>query len=294
MTLDGFLTTKRPSKRKPTRKIPSLHLPAKVVGYLALSLELLTPNRRRTNATVSSVIIFQGRRSSSNNDSRSKSYLTRRQWRLPKVDPSASARPQSTLKKQAARSSALCGHYLPRFRSHTAPIQHRLLDNGLSPNSTSTLPTNLLSPLIWRRHGQRRLPQRRVHMFSPWIRKTMVDSTSKLSTGRKWRGGSRRLRRHQRQQPKGEGHMLGQPLRLNSSGDQGISVAILLQVSIQFAWHYAPLTDHSHVSVFGVDLAYLIEREHGQEPPLGAVPRILVDCVQQVEQRGFSEIGICE
>ena len=55
-----------------------------------------------------------------------------------------------------------------------------------------------------------------------------------------------------------------------------------------------PFTDHSHLSVFGVDLAYLIEREHGQDHPSGAVPRILVDCVQQVEQRGFSEIGICE
>lgn len=46
--------------------------------------------------------------------------------------------------------------------------------------------------------------------------------------------------------------------------------------------------------VFGVDLAYLVEREHGHDPPPGAVPRILVDCVQQVEHRGFSEIGICE
>ena len=46
--------------------------------------------------------------------------------------------------------------------------------------------------------------------------------------------------------------------------------------------------------VFAVDLAYLIEREHGTDPPPGAVPRILVDCLQQVEQRGFTEIGICE
>jgi hypothetical protein len=112
--------------------------------------------------------------------------------------------------------------------------QWSLSELDFNPTNKPSLSINLAAART------KRLPERRVHMFSLWIRKTMVDSTSKLSTERKWKGGSKRSRRRRPRQPKSEGHMLGQPLRLSSSRDQGTSVAILLQVSVQFAWVLRP------------------------------------------------------
>ncbi len=47
--------------------------------------------------------------------------------------------------------------------------------------------------------------------------------------------------------------------------------------------------------MFGVELELLLQREAGGgvvSP--GAVPRVIDECLSQVESRGLSEVGICE
>lgn len=47
--------------------------------------------------------------------------------------------------------------------------------------------------------------------------------------------------------------------------------------------------------VFGVELAFLLEREaNGEEVLLGTVPSVIASCLAEVETRGLSEVGICE
>ncbi|ETW74695.1 GTPase activating-like protein [Heterobasidion irregulare TC 32-1] len=64
------------------------------------------------------------------------------------------------------------------------------------------------------------------------------------------------------------------------------------------------LSDHIHerpktasrdptATVFGVDLEFLLKREAGGNPvPQGAVPSVIERCLQEVEARGLSEVGI--
>ena len=48
------------------------------------------------------------------------------------------------------------------------------------------------------------------------------------------------------------------------------------------------------ISVFGVELEFLLQREAGEEQILpGTVPRIIEQCLMEVETRGLSEVGIC-
>ena len=47
-------------------------------------------------------------------------------------------------------------------------------------------------------------------------------------------------------------------------------------------------------AVLGVDLKALIQREFGDDPPLGAIPSMLETCFREVESRGLPEVGICK
>lgn len=47
--------------------------------------------------------------------------------------------------------------------------------------------------------------------------------------------------------------------------------------------------------VFGVELEFLLEREaNGAEVPPGAIPSVMANCLEEVETRGLSEVGICK
>lgn len=57
----------------------------------------------------------------------------------------------------------------------------------------------------------------------------------------------------------------------------------------------ALLTDLAHILiVFGVDLQSLILRESRGDPQRGMIPLFLEQCMNEVETRGLSEVGICE
>lgn len=46
--------------------------------------------------------------------------------------------------------------------------------------------------------------------------------------------------------------------------------------------------------VFGIDLQALIIRESQGDPQRGAVPSVIEQCINEVEERGLSEVGICK
>jgi hypothetical protein len=46
--------------------------------------------------------------------------------------------------------------------------------------------------------------------------------------------------------------------------------------------------------VFGVDLQFLIRREADGDPQPGAIPLVVEQCINEVEGRGLTEVGICE
>ncbi len=47
--------------------------------------------------------------------------------------------------------------------------------------------------------------------------------------------------------------------------------------------------------MFGVNLDFLLKREHGSEEiPPDTIPMILDRCLAEVERRGLQEVGICE
>jgi len=47
--------------------------------------------------------------------------------------------------------------------------------------------------------------------------------------------------------------------------------------------------------VFGVELEFLLRREAGStDIPQGSVPRVIEECLSEVERRGLNEVGICE
>lgn len=47
------------------------------------------------------------------------------------------------------------------------------------------------------------------------------------------------------------------------------------------------------LAVFGVELDFLIQREaKGEEPLPGAVPRLLEQCLSEIETRGLQEVGL--
>jgi hypothetical protein len=51
---------------------------------------------------------------------------------------------------------------------------------------------------------------------------------------------------------------------------------------------------YSSILVFGVEIEHLLQREAGGMPrPPGTVPRIIKECLFEVESRGLSEVGIC-
>ena len=55
----------------------------------------------------------------------------------------------------------------------------------------------------------------------------------------------------------------------------------------------APNLFHSdHLAVFGVELDFLLQREAGGEVPTGAVPRVLEQCLSEIEARGLQEVGL--
>lgn len=45
-------------------------------------------------------------------------------------------------------------------------------------------------------------------------------------------------------------------------------------------------------AVFGVELEFLLQREAGGEVPPGAVPRVLEQCLSEIEARGLHEVGL--
>jgi hypothetical protein len=50
-----------------------------------------------------------------------------------------------------------------------------------------------------------------------------------------------------------------------------------------------------HITVFGVELEFLLRRETGSETiPPGTVPLIVDHCLSEIESRGLTEVGICE
>lgn len=47
--------------------------------------------------------------------------------------------------------------------------------------------------------------------------------------------------------------------------------------------------------VFGVEIQTLLEREaDGDEVQPGAIPRVIHECLTEIEKRGLTEVGICE
>ena len=48
-------------------------------------------------------------------------------------------------------------------------------------------------------------------------------------------------------------------------------------------------------AVFGVNLEALVQREVGSEDiPPGTIPKVMELCIDEVERRGLTEVGICE
>ena len=46
--------------------------------------------------------------------------------------------------------------------------------------------------------------------------------------------------------------------------------------------------------MFGVDLEFLVKRELGSDDiPLGVVPHVIEMCLNEIEMRGITEVGIC-
>ncbi len=49
------------------------------------------------------------------------------------------------------------------------------------------------------------------------------------------------------------------------------------------------------MTVFGVDPQILLEREaEGGDVPYGALPRVIEQCLSEIESRGLTEVGICK
>ena len=47
--------------------------------------------------------------------------------------------------------------------------------------------------------------------------------------------------------------------------------------------------------VFGVDLQFLLKREAlGGEVQPGAIPSMIEQCLNEIERRGLTEVGICK
>jgi GTPase-activating protein BEM2 len=55
-----------------------------------------------------------------------------------------------------------------------------------------------------------------------------------------------------------------------------------------------PILIFCPLTVFGVDLQFLLQREapHGEVQP-GTIPIVMQQCLQEIESRGLSEVGIC-
>ena len=90
--------------------------------------------------------------------------------------------------------------------------------------------------------------------------------------------------------------MLGPSLRSRTICMMGLLWRVGMRMLVRWIVAYSRLCSHlSFFSVFGVELQFLLRREAmGQEVLPGTLPRVISECLTEVERRGLSEVGICK